>query len=107
MARRLPFTLIYAPVVRKHLEAIDHKYHSLIQEKIEEQLLYEPDVETRNRKPVDQPAAFQAEWELRLGPENRFRAFYKVDRENREVSIVAVGIKDRERLFIAGEEVTL
>jgi hypothetical protein len=76
VAKREPFTLTFAPVLRDHPEAIDAKYDSLIRAKIEEQLTREPDVETRNRKPVQTPAAFQAEWELRLGPNNRFRVFY-------------------------------
>jgi hypothetical protein len=83
------------------------RYDSLIRKKIEEQLTDEPDVETRNRKPVQPPVAFQAEWELRFGPSNRFRVFYQIDRENREVRIVAVGVKDRNHLFVGGEEVTL
>ena len=107
MAKRLPFTLVYAPVVGQHLDAIDPKYDSLIREKIEEQLLYEPDTETRNRKPVEQPAAFQAEWALRFGPNNRFRVFYQIDHQDREVRVVAVGVKDRNRLLVGGEEVTL
>lgn len=105
--KREPFSLVYAPVVREHLIAIDPKYDSLIREKTEEQLTYEPDVETRNRKPVRPPAAFHAEWELRFGPSNRFRVFYQIDRESREVRIVAIGVKDRNRLMVGGEEVTL
>ncbi len=69
--------------------------------------MHEPDVETRNRKPVQPPAAFQAEWELRFGPSNRFRVFYQINQESREVRIVAVGVKDRNHLFVGGEEVTL
>ena len=107
MAKKLPFTLLYAPIVAEHLNAIDAKYDSLIREKIEEQLRYEPDTETRNRKPVEQPVAFQAEWELRFGPNNRFRVFYQIDNNNHEVHVVAVGIKVRNRLFVGGEEVTL
>lgn len=107
MAKKLPFALIYAPLVGPHLDAIDAKYHSLIREKIEEQLLYEPEVETKNRKPVEQPAAFQAEWELRFGPNNRFRVFYQIDQEQREIRVVAVGVKERNRLLVAGEEVAL
>jgi hypothetical protein len=105
--KKLPFTLVYAPVVVEHLSAIDAKFDSLIREKIEEQLLYEPDRETRNRKPVEQPAAFQAEWEIRFGPHNRFRVFYQIRHEDREVHVVAVGVKKRNRLLIGGEEVTL
>ena len=107
VAKKVPFSLIYAPVVYKHFGAIDAKYDSLIHEKIEEQLTHEPDLVTRNRKPVRPPAAFQAEWELRFGPNNRFRVFYQIDREAHAVRVVAVGVEDRNRLLIAGEEVAL
>jgi hypothetical protein len=106
VAKKDPFSLIYAPVVHKHFGTIDAKYDSLIRQKIEEQLTHEPDVATRNRKPVRPPAAFQAEWELRFGPNNRFRVFYQIDPEAREVRIVAVGVKDRNRLLVGGEEVS-
>jgi hypothetical protein len=49
--------------------------------------------------------AFGAEWELRLGPDNRFRVFYQVNADSREVRVLAVGVKDRNRLWIGGEEV--
>jgi mRNA-degrading endonuclease RelE of RelBE toxin-antitoxin system len=105
--KKEPFFLVFAPVVHDHLAAIDAKYDSLIRNKIEEQLSHEPDVQTRNRKPVRPPAAFQAEWELRCGPKNRFRVFYQIDHDNRHVRIVAIGEKDRGRLLVGGEEVTL
>jgi mRNA-degrading endonuclease RelE of RelBE toxin-antitoxin system len=104
---REPFHLAYSPIVYDHLAAIDAKYDSLIRQKTAEQLTYEPDVQTRNRKPVRPPAAFNAEWELRFGPDNRFRVFYQIDLGSREVLIVAIGVKDRNRLFVGGEEVTL
>ena len=104
---REPFHLAYSPIVYAHLAAIDAKYDSLIRQKTEEQLTYEPDVETRNRKPVRPPAAFNAEWELRFGPNNRFRVFYQIDYGSRDLLIVAIGVKDRNRLFVGGEEVTL
>ncbi|MBI1904307.1 MAG: type II toxin-antitoxin system RelE/ParE family toxin [Planctomycetia bacterium] len=107
MAKKEPYFPVFAPVVHDHLRAIDAKYDSLIRAKIEEQLTHEPDVQSRNRKPVRPPAAFQAEWELRFGPNNRFRVFYQIDRENRQVRIVAIGEKDRKRLLVGGEEVTL
>jgi hypothetical protein len=107
VAKKEPFSLVFAPIVHEHLGTIDGKYDSLIRKKIEEQLTHEPDVETRNRKPVRPPAAFQAEWEIRFGPKNRFRVFYQIDREQRQVRIVAIGEKDRDHLFVGGEEVTL
>src|SRR5207244_1505706 len=99
MAKKHPFVLVYADEVKQHLRAIEAKHHSLIHSEIEYQLLHEPDVETRNRKPLKRPIAFGADWELRLGPANRFRVFYQVNVESREVRILAVGVKDRSCLF--------
>jgi hypothetical protein len=104
MPKKLPFLLIYADEVKGHLRAIETKYHSEIESTIGDQLLYEPDAETRNRKPLKRPIAFGADWELRLGPDNRFRVFYQVKLESHEVRILAVGVKDRNRLFFGGKE---
>jgi mRNA-degrading endonuclease RelE of RelBE toxin-antitoxin system len=104
MAKKLSFALVYADAVRQHLQTIETKHHSLIQSEIEGQLRFEPEVETRNRKPLQRPISFGAQWELRLGPDNRFRVFYQVDLESREVRVLAVGVKDRARLLIGGKE---
>jgi hypothetical protein len=104
MAKKRPFALVYGDEVKKHLRAIEAKYHSLIRSEVEGQLLHEPEVETRNRKPLRRPAAFGAEWEIRFGPENRFRVFYQVDADSLTVRVLAVGVKDRNRLFFGGEE---
>src|SRR6266852_4090238 len=72
---------------------------------IEEQLLFEPENETRNRKPLQQPAPFEATWELRFGPDNRFRVLYGVDHERRGVQVQAIGVQKGNRLFVGGEEV--
>ena len=107
MAGKRPVTLIYDPEVENHLRSIERKHHSLIRKTIQEQLEFEPETETRNRKPLRQPAAFGATWELRLGPANHFRVLYVVDLERQEVQILAIGVKDRNRLIVAGEEVEL
>ena len=107
MAKEPPIALIYDPAVVGHLDAIEAKYHSLIRAAIEEQLQIEPETATRNRKPLLRPIEFGARWELRLGPQNRFRVFYRVETDQREVHILAIGVKERERLFIGGEEVKL
>ena len=104
MAKKPPFVLLYADEVKEHLRAIATRHLSLIQSGIETQLLHEPDVETRNRKPLKRPIAFGADWELRLGPDNRFRVFYQVNTESREVRVLAVGVKDRNRLYFGGRE---
>jgi plasmid stabilization system protein ParE len=107
MAKKQPFALIYDPEVAGQLEAIEAKYHSLIRTTIEEQLRFEPETATRNRKQLERPIDLGARWELRLGPDNRFRVFYRVDAEERQVRILAVAVKERNRVFIAGEEVEL
>lgn len=107
MTPRQRFHLIYAPEVKRHLRAIERKYHTLIRREIEVQLQFEPDVETRNRKPLLQPTALEAEWEIRFGPNNRFRVFYEVDRQQGVVHILAIGVKQRNRLLIGGEEIEL
>jgi hypothetical protein len=107
MVTTQPFKIIYAAQVKQHLKTIERKYHSLIRETIENQLRFEPDVETRNRKPVEQPTTVEADWELRFGPNNRFRAFYTINISQREVYIVAIGVKQGNKLFIGGEEVEL
>ncbi len=104
MAKKPAFALVYADEVKEHLRTIETKYHSIIRSEIEGQLSFEPDVETRNRKPLKRPISFGTDWELRLGPDNRFRVFYQVKVEGREVLILAVGVKDRNRLIIGGEE---
>ncbi len=101
------FDLIYAPQVKTHLQAIERKYHLLIPHTIETQLQSEPNVETRNRKPLKRPVELGVDWEIRFGPDNRFRIFYSVEQENRQVFILAIGIKRGNRLIIGREEVNL
>jgi hypothetical protein len=104
---RPSYTIVYARATVDHLRVIELKYHSLIRAAIEEQLPFEPGRETRNRKPVKQPTSFDADWEIRFGPDNRFRVFYTIHPEGRRVEILAIGEKEKNRLFIGGEEETL
>ena len=64
----------------------------------DEQLTHQPMVETRNRKPM-RPNPL-APWELRIGT---LRVYYDVeDTPEPKVYIRAVGIKERNRIRIAG-----
>ena len=107
MRKSFPYRLVYAPQVHQHLKVIEPKYYSMIRTEIDKQLKFQPTVETKNRKPLKRPASSEGEWELRLGPDNRFRVFYEVDSEHREVNILAVGIKEGSHLFVGGEEIGL
>lgn len=104
MAKMPPFTLVFAPQVKDHLQAIDRKHHSLIRDTIDERLQWEPNVQTKNRKSLREPM-LGADWELRLGPKNRYRVLYDIDEDNHQVVILAIGVKDGERLIVGGEEV--
>ena len=101
------YKLIYAPQVKTHLHAIERKYYTLIRDTIETQLQFEPDLETKNRKPLKRPVGWGAEWEIRFGPDNRFRVFYVVESEQMQVFILAVGVKKGNILLVGGEEVEL
>jgi len=43
--------------------------------------------------------------ELRLGPDNRFRVFYRV--EGQRVRVLGIGVKRRQRLWVGGKEFQL
>jgi mRNA-degrading endonuclease RelE of RelBE toxin-antitoxin system len=65
---------------------------------IDNQLRYEPTVETRNlfrMRPND-----VAEWELRIG---KYRVFYNVENDVQIVSIEVVGFKIGNQLFVRGK----
>ena len=105
MPRRPRFALTFAPETLDHLDAIASKYHGLIRKAIDEQLSYTPGRPARNRKLLEQPAPYEATWELRFGPGNRFRVFYDVVSDQQVVWILAIGIKDGNKLLVGGEEI--
>src|SRR5206468_885978 len=104
MAKTQPFSLVFAPQVKDHLQTIDRKYRSLIRATIDEKLQWEPNVQNKNRKSLREPM-LGADWELGLGPNNRFRVLYDIDEDNHQVVILAIGSKQGERLIVGGEEV--
>ena len=104
MLRLARFRLIFAPETANHLAAIERKHYRLIRSVIHEQLSVTPEQVTRNRKTLEHPAPFGATWELRFGPRNRFRVFYEVDRNERVVWVLAIGVKEENRLYVGGKE---
>jgi|SRR5947209_4169991 len=90
MAKRQPYSLTFARNFPRHLAFMQDKYDRLIHDTLEEQLRLEPNVPSKNRKPLRQPAPFAAQWELRFGPGNRFRVLYDIDEERRVVHVLAI-----------------
>jgi hypothetical protein len=108
MGRKKPaFQLAYQPETLRHLGTIEAKYWTVIRTTIEEQLSHEPFTETTNRKPLLRESPFgDSVWEIRFGPQNRLRVFYRLDPdEPQQVLVEAIGTKDRSRLVIGGQEV--
>jgi mRNA-degrading endonuclease RelE of RelBE toxin-antitoxin system len=97
------YAIEYSPEADDHLKALTARQRAIVFDAVDEQLAYEPTVETRNRKPM-QPNPI-ALWELRLG---ELRVYYDVEDDPEPlVSIRAVGIKKRNRIFIGGVEIQL
>ncbi len=92
--------------IESHLHAIDRKFHSLIRSAIEDKLRHQAETKTRNRKKLREPPAFGATWEIRFGPDNRFRVLYRVE-PGRQVVVVAIGIKQGSRLRVDEQEIQL
>ena len=107
MPTRPEFEVIFDLRALDHMDAIQAKYHSVIQRAIEEQLLFEPETPTRNRKPLLRETAIGATWEVRCGPDNRFRIFYDVHRDQRLVVVLAVARKVGNALFVGKEKFEL
>jgi mRNA-degrading endonuclease RelE of RelBE toxin-antitoxin system len=107
MARPPNYTIKYAPEIYEHLDFIQRRHYRLIAATIKQQLSHTPETKTRNRKPLKEHAVFGATWELRFGPSNTFRVFYEVDRAEAAVTILAIGVKEGNRLLIGGKEFEL
>lgn len=104
---KTPFSIVFDERVYDHFDAIEHKYDSVIENEIETQLRYEPDVRTRNRKKMDRENTFGASWELRFGPGNRFRVLYAIDEVKHRVIILALVTKIGNRWYVGKEEIQI
>lgn len=98
----MKFTIEITEEALEDLEYFDRAARVKILDTIEEQLSYQPLQETRNCKPLRADSRFQ--WELRIG---KYRVFYDVLEQLVIVSVVAVGYKDRNKVYIRDQEVSL
>jgi mRNA-degrading endonuclease RelE of RelBE toxin-antitoxin system len=99
----MPFRIEYDPATEDHLAAFTAREAVIVLVTVSRQLIHQPTVVTRNRKPL-RPNPL-APWELRIGD---LRVYYDVqDEPEAVVTIRAVGVKDRNRLRIAGKEFPL
>lgn len=97
------YAIEYSPETIGHLRALTSRQRAVVFDAVEEQLRFQPLVQTRNRK-LMRPNPL-APWELRIG---ELRVYYVVEgTPGPRVLIRAIGIKDRNRVLIGSEEVEL
>jgi mRNA-degrading endonuclease RelE of RelBE toxin-antitoxin system len=99
----LRYAIKYSPETIGHLRALTARQRAIVFNAVEEQLRFEPLVQTRNRK-LMRPNPL-APWELRIG---ELRVYYDVEgASDPTVVIHAIGIKDRNRVVIGDKEAEL
>lgn len=99
----MPFLVEYSPDAEDHLRALTARQQRMVLDAVGTQLVHEPTVETRNRKPMRPNPV--APWELRIG---NLRVYYDVETEpERVVYVRAAGIKLRNRVRIGKDVIGL
>ena len=99
----MPYHIEYSPDAEDHLRALTARQRAIVLDTVDEQLAYQPTVETRNRKPM-RPNPL-APWELRIG---NLRVYYDVEEDPEPVVYIrAVGVKERNRVRIGREVIEL
>ncbi len=112
------YEIIYSEDSVKHVLRIDRRYWNLIRDTLREQLTFQPNVRTRNRKPLERSVVITVDedtspsdlvdiWELRFGVRNAFRVLYRLDFDVHQVQILAVLIKVGNRYYAGDEEYEL
>lgn len=96
----MAYRIEYSPETDRHLRVLSAGQRSTVFDAVDEQLVHQPAVETRNRKPM-RPNPL-APWELRIGD---LRVYYDVEEEpEKRVTILAIGVKRGNRVILGGEE---
>lgn len=99
----MPYRIEYSPDAEDHLRGLTAQQQAISLDTVDAQLMHQPTVETRNRKPMRPNPV--APWELRIG---NFRVYYDVEEDPEPVvSIRAVGVKERDRVRIGKEVIEL
>ena len=95
----MAYEIRFASSAKRHLQKFAVGERTAIVAAVETQLLHQPLVETRSRKRL-RPNPI-APWELRV---RSMRVFYEVDQPG-VVTVLAIGAKRGNRLYIGGEEI--
>ncbi len=103
MAKKPPYRVLYAPEAIEHLKHLEATQRSAVIAGVDEQLLHEPTLPTRNRAPMRSNAL--AAYRLRIGD---LRVYYELlEDAERVVLIKAIGLKSRDKVLVGGLEIKL
>ena len=99
----MAYVIEYSPDAEAHLRRLTTRRQRSVVDAVDRQLINQPTVETRNRKPMRPNPV--APWELRIGD---LRVYYEVsDEPEPTVTVLAIGVKERDRVRIGGEIIKL
>lgn len=99
----MPYRIEYSPDAEDHLRLLTARQQAILVDKVDRQLIDQPTVETRNRKPMRPNPT--APWELRIG---NLRVYYDVEEEPEAVVYIrAVGVKQGNLVRIGKEAIEL
>jgi mRNA-degrading endonuclease RelE of RelBE toxin-antitoxin system len=99
----LAYIIEYSPEAAEHLRRLTTRRQRTIVDTVDRQLVNQPTMETRNRKSMRSNSV--APWELRIGD---LRVYYEVsDEPQPRVTVLAIGVKERDRVRIGGEIIKL
>lgn len=98
----MAYRIVYEVSAEEHLSRLSARDQVLVVDAVDRALEHEPTRETRNQKRM-RPNPI-APWELRV---RSLRVYFDVDEDTRTVTILAVGVKDRNRVRIGREELPL
>lgn len=99
----MPYRIEYSPDAEGHLRALTARQQAVVLDTVDRQLIHQPIVETKNRKPMRPNPV--APWELRIG---NLRVYYDVEEEPVPVVYIrAIGVKEHNRVRIGKEVIEL
>lgn len=97
------YRIEYSIEAIEHLKGLSAGQRKIIFDVVDKQLPYEPKIETRNRK-LMRPN-FLSVYELRI---QELRVYYDVEEIPEPIVVIrAIGYKDGNQVYIAGEEIKL
>lgn len=93
----------YSPDAEELLRALTARQQRTVLDTVDRQLVHQPTLETRNRKPMRPNPV--SPWELQIG---NLRVYYDVAEEPEAVVFIrAVGIKERNRVRVGRDVIEL